>query len=562
MIGLETIRNNIQTALNTNSFGKVFRLYTNDGEFKNAFRDGNDITEYINGICRISTSSLTPLKSLSILTMSVEVEFCIRVDNLEKDNNGNYIEVLNIQALCENFVNSQNGQTITLTEEGKTYVLAVNTEMPIVGVERLITPLGKCMPITLQLFYTMVENGINSNDISLYIGNEEVPYTDLTIDRVFVNTVAQKLIEEVGKTANEQNSVSISFIAPLTNTPLGKDYTNILLDGGNNVAFPVVIDYKTLNKRKEYTMTFSSLKNTSSGIQNVGVQGTLVEVDTNVADYRDLNVGDWVFEKISIYLDYANAFLTIDGFQTGDLYYIDWGDGNTESGNYTGTAIRHNYAQTGKYNVAVFSKDAPIYSIFNQLILPTGDDFTISVESDKPYADGYVKYDLRYSPPKVTLIVNFSQSGTYDNLVFYINNQPYPASADNKQTFEMVEGTRIALTYQKVEDYYKYDISPTAQTLYYTDGQQLVNESSGYPKIEVSYFKDNVWNENVANYLVSSTDKEYSIKTTYQNQEYSFNFTLSDTKLVILSTSTFDPSIEKWGLKFKIWESVIVNSGA
>ena len=71
MIGLETIRNNIQTTLNANQFGKVFRLYTNDGEFKKAFRDGNDITEYINGICRVSNSSLTPLKSLSILTMSV-----------------------------------------------------------------------------------------------------------------------------------------------------------------------------------------------------------------------------------------------------------------------------------------------------------------------------------------------------------------------------------------------------------------------------------------------------------------------------------------------------------
>lgn len=448
MIGLEAIRENIQTALNANKYGKVFRLYTNDGEFTKAFRDGNEITEYINGICRLSNSSLTPLKALSILTMNVEVEFCIRVDNLEKDVNGNYLEVLNVQALCENFVNSQNGQTISVKDGDNTYVLAVNTEMPIVGVERLITSIGRCLPITLRIFYTMVENGVNSGDISLYIGNEEVPYINMTIDRVFVNSVAQKATEEVGRTTNEQNSVNIGFVAPLTNTPLGKDYTDITLDGGNNVAFPVVVNYKSLNKVKGYTMAFSSLKHTSEGVQNVGVQGSLVEVDTSTVNYKELNVGKWKTADIDINLEYADMYLRIIGLDEGE-YFVDWGDG-VEFGTRKPTIdFAHHYTQNGEYTAALFSQEDFIQFVLeNQLKLPaTSSDYTVDVSvSNGAYRDGYVEwYNLSVAPPDVTVTINFNESNTYEIDSLTANGEEITSG----KSFKMPIGTEIILKYHK-----------------------------------------------------------------------------------------------------------------
>lgn len=561
MIGLETIRDNIQTTLNANQFGKVFRLYTNDGEFKKAFRDGNDITEYINGICRVSNSSLTPLKSLSILTMSVEVEFCVRVDNLEKDANGNYIEVLNIQALCENFVNSQNGQTITLTEEDKTYVLAVNTEMPIVGVERLVTPLGKCLPITLQIFYTMVENGVNSSNVSLYIGGEEVPYTDLTIDRVFVNTVAQKATEEVGKTINEQNSVSISFVAPLTTTALGNDYTDIILDGGNNVALPVTIDYKSLNKKANYTMTFSSLKHTSSGVQNVGVQGTLVEVDTNVADFKTLNIGKWSHQNITINKQYADQYVSVS-IPTQGKYFIDWGDDTSETGinsEEESIELSHNYDNSGNYVISVFTQTTIDVSIFiyNKLLLPRSSDFTVVAKvGDEIYQSGsYVKWNINDQAPELTVTITFSGTGTYRIDALTANG----VEITNGEAFKMVAGTKIDLFYSRSEEYYQYNIEPKAQTIVYNNGlEPVIDPVLLGIKIYFSYNNGSGWVENVATVVTPNTSAKTtsSIKTTYEGQEYTLNYTITNTVFEILSTSTFDPSIKLWGLKYNYWEHI------
>lgn len=561
MIGLETIRENIQTTLNANQFGKVFRLYTNDGEFRKAFRDGNDITEYINGICRVSNSSLTPLKSLSILTMNVEVEFCIRVDNLEKDANGNYIEVLNIQALCENFVNSQNGQTITLTEEGKTYVLAVNTEMPIVGVERLVPPLGKRLPITLQIFYTMVENGVNSSNVSLYIGGEEVPYTDLTIDRVFVNTVAQKATEEVGKTINEQNSVSISFVAPLTTTALGKDYTDIILDGGNNVALPVTIDYKSLDKKANYTMTFSSLKHTSSGVQNVGVQGTLVEVDTNVADFKTLNIGKWTFGEAVINKQYADQYVSVS-IPTQGKYFIDWGDDTSETGinsEEESIELSHNYANSGNYVIYIFTQTTIDVSIFiyNRLLLPRSSDFTVVAKvGDEIYQSGsYVKWNINDQAPELTVTITFSETGTYRIDALTANG----VEITNGEAFKMVVGTKIDLFYSRSEEYYQYNIEPKAQTIVYNDGLEPVCDPVTLLfRIYFSYNNGSGWVENVETILIPNTSAKTtsSINTTYEGQEYTLNYTITNTVFEILSTSTFDPSIKLWGLKYNYWEHI------
>ena len=552
MIGLETIRDNIQTTLNANQFGKVFRLYTNDGEFKKAFRDGNDITEYINGICRVSNSSLTPLKSLSILTMSVEVEFCVRVDNLEKDANGNYIEVLNIQALCENFVNSQNGQTITLTEENKTYVLAVNTEMPIVGVERLVTPLGKCLPITLQIFYTMVENGVNSSNVSLYIGGEEVPYTDLTIDRVFVNTVAQKATEEVGKTINEQNSVSISFVAPLTTTALGNDYTDIILDGGNNVALPVTIDYKSLNKKANYTMTFSSLKHTSSGVQNVGVQGTLVEVDTNVADFKTLNIGKWSHQNITINKQYADQYAVVQIINDAN-YYIDWGDDINEIGKTPSTGkptIAHNYTSDGDFVISLFTNPQiyPFFSLENELILPQdNDDFSITAKiGNKQYYSGdYIDWQLGTPAPQLTITVNFNEGASYRIDSLMVNG----VEITNGQSVEITTGIRVDLIYSKSVSSRTSFPNSKPQTVQYALGKELVDNTA----LLSLKLKDGVETASIYTYMDLTNEYQNVTVTTAVGGSQTLNTKISNTTLQILDDSSLSPNVEEYYIKTNYW---------
>ena len=558
MIGLEAIRENIQTALNANQYGKVFRLYTNDGEFTKAFRDGNEITEYINGICRLSNSSLTPLKALSILTMNVEVEFCIRVDNLEKDVNGNYLEVLNVQALCENFVNSQNGQTISVKDGDNTYVLAVNTEMPIVGVERLITSIGRCLPITLRIFYTMVENGVNSGDISLYIGNEEVPYINMTIDRVFVNSVAQKATEEVGRTTNEQNSVNIGFVAPLTNTPLGKDYTDITLDGGNNVAFPVVVNYKSLNKVKGYTMAFSSLKHTSEGVQNVGVQGSLVEVDTSTVNYKELNVGKWKTADININLEYADMYFKIYALDKGVIYFINWGDGKVDFGTSTGLVpgVIHEYKQSGDYNVSIFTTETPIFTLYNELILPeNNEDFTINVTVSNSgyYRNGYVEWDTQFEVPDVTITVNFNESGTYKIDSLTANGKPIT----NGQPFKMSIGTKIELIYSKSTFSRTAFPNSKPQTVEYALGKELVDNTA----LLSLRLKDTVEIQPIRQFNNLTNEYQKVTVTSAVGGSQTLNINISNTTLQILDDSSLSPNIEEYYIETNYWSQIVAPSG-
>ena len=352
MIKAEDLVLSIQNALNSNTYGLNFALFTEDGEFKKAYRSQNITTHYVNGIASVQSSSLTPITGLTILEMSVNITFIVDVELLDKDANGNYVEVLKVLNCLREYAELKNGGITVVNDGENNYTLAQSIMLPQCGVEQQQSYLGRCIPIELSLDYTMVENGINSNNVELYIYGEKIPYTTMTISRVQTGTASQKINEKSAKTSIEQDTINIGLEMPLSNTLFCQKCINDMLKGNKNTAIPVIIRYPTLNflpgdiPEEAYICTYTTLKATQSTIQNVGVALDLTEVNSNVAVYDE----KWNSEEVNVTeLPYYGSVAISKNIPC----IIYWGDGTFRITDGAAT-YEHAYTALGKYTIRWF----------------------------------------------------------------------------------------------------------------------------------------------------------------------------------------------------------------
>ena len=102
---LATIIQNGLNALGSN----VFKVFADMGEFQNYYKadNSNDITKYVNGILEVLSPSILPIKNLQVLTWSTRVTFVLDADMLNKDDDGNFLEVTEIRAVLQKIYGKQ-----------------------------------------------------------------------------------------------------------------------------------------------------------------------------------------------------------------------------------------------------------------------------------------------------------------------------------------------------------------------------------------------------------------------------------------------------------------------
>ena len=117
MIALSTLTKQIQNGLNAIG-NKEFAIFTDVGEFKNAYRgeNSNNITHYINGIMEAMSPTRLPMKNLEVVTQSFRISFVLDIALLNKDKNGEFIEVKEVRAILENYIKGNNGIPYYLTD--------------------------------------------------------------------------------------------------------------------------------------------------------------------------------------------------------------------------------------------------------------------------------------------------------------------------------------------------------------------------------------------------------------------------------------------------------------
>ena len=375
MIALKRFAQFLENNLNSLGMGE-FKIFCDLGDYQNAVRTGNTVTRFKNGVLEMSSNDITPIKNWISAVTSCTLSIAIDVDLKEQNaESGGYYEVEETREALNKLVALKNGQTETFidVEENDsqvTYEVTSYFGSAVVGAVEQASPIGKMVEITLDCFFTYVQNGMNSNDTSISIDSEEIAFVSGEITRVKTAQANQYADDKHINTTNQQNGISIDLRLPYFDSPSGNAIWDDILDcEEQNKGHLVTISNK--NGKRQYFMIFGQNGATLQASKNITLGINLVEGKPELMP----NIGAPMIFEVNAPSNDARLDLgrlgtsSIDDTVSG---FVDWGDGNgiellernhnkNASGQVEITDTVHKYANAGNYVVKLWGNLKDFY---------------------------------------------------------------------------------------------------------------------------------------------------------------------------------------------------------
>lgn len=375
MIALKRFAQFLENNLNSLGMGE-FKIFCDLGDYQNAVRTGNTVTRFKNGVLEMSSNDITPIKNWISAVTSCTLSIVIDVDLKEQNaESGGYYEVEETRDALNKLVALKNGQTETFidVEENDsqvTYEVTSYFGSAVVGAVEQASPIGKMVEITLDCFFTYVQNGMNSNDTSISIDSEEIAFVSGEITRVKTAQANQYADDKHISTTNQQNGISIDLRLPYFDSPSGNAiWDDILACEEQNKGHLVTISNK--NGKRQYFMIFGQNGATLQASKNITLGINLVEGKPELMP----NIGAPMIFEVNAPSNEARLDLgrlgtsSIDDTVSG---FVDWGDGNgiellernhnkNASGQVEITDTVHKYAKAGNYVVKLWGNLKDFY---------------------------------------------------------------------------------------------------------------------------------------------------------------------------------------------------------
>ena len=375
MIALKRFAQFLENNLNSLGMGE-FKIFCDLGDYQNAVRTGNTVTRFRNGVLEMSSNDITPIKNWISAVTSCTLSIVIDVDLKEQNaESGGYYEVEETREALNKLVALKNGQTETFidVEENDsqvTYEVTSYFGSAVVGAVEQASPIGKMVEITLDCFFTYVQNGMNSNDTSISIDSEEIAFVSGEITRVKTAQANQYADDKHINTTNQQNGISIDLRLPYFDSPSGNAiWDDILACEEQNKGHLVTISNK--NGKRQYFMIFGQNGATLQASKNITLGINLVEGKPELMP----NIGAPMIFEVNAPSNDARLDLgrlgtsSIDDTVSG---FIDWGDGSgiellernhnkNANGQVVITDTVHKYAKAGNYVVKLWGNLKDFY---------------------------------------------------------------------------------------------------------------------------------------------------------------------------------------------------------
>ena len=375
MIALKRFAQFLENNLNSLGMGE-FKIFCDLGDYQNAVRTGNTVTRFKNGVLEMSSNDITPIKNWISAVTSCTLSIAIDVDLQERNaESGGYYEVEETREALNKLVALKNGQTETFidVEENDsqvTYEVTSYFGSAVVGAVEQASPIGKMVEITLDCFFTYVQNGMNSNDTSISIDSEEIAFVSGEITRVKTGQASQYANDKHLNTTNQQNGISIDLRLPYFDSPSGNAIWDDILDcEEQNKGHLVTISNK--NGKRQYFMIFGQNGATLQASKNITLGINLVEGKPELMP----NIGAPMTFEVNAPSNEARLDLgrlgtsSIDDTVSG---FVDWGDGNgiellernhnkNASGQVEIADTVHKYANAGNYVVKLWGNLKDFY---------------------------------------------------------------------------------------------------------------------------------------------------------------------------------------------------------
>lgn len=160
-----------------------FRIYTDTGDYKKATRQGNSVTEYINGVFTLAGTEMNYAGAdEQLVALTTELQFLIPVgDDPEMD--GDFKSVSQFRNMVSDAFESSPNKFILTDEDGETYSVTAMYTLPLSGQRAMRTNTGDAFTFTCTLYFAYLKNALNASDVTITIDEEKIPCLEFAFSR-------------------------------------------------------------------------------------------------------------------------------------------------------------------------------------------------------------------------------------------------------------------------------------------------------------------------------------------------------------------------------------------
>ena len=529
MIALNTLTQIIQNGLNAIG-DKEFSIFTDVGEFRNSYRgeNSNNIIRYVNGIMEAMSPTRLPMRNLEVITQSFRIGFVLDISLLNKDENGNFIEVKEIRNILESYIKTSNGIPYYANDsDNKTFEITPTYSGVTVGTAQQLSPIGDVLPMYLDFSCVFVQGGTNTNTVEFIINGENMFFENYKMSRVRVAETNMFANEKNSKTLIQSNGVSLHLTMPLLNSNQSLAIEDDVYNGEMNKA--VCVERYRANAIKPYNayiMIYGNNDESGEIGRNVGQSIDFVEGKADELNYSDL------WSSTQAVVD-NNLIYNLTLIPTSKTIVVFWGDGESSkvNSNYGEIeTISHNYKKQGNYTIRQYCYDKLINFYYS-----------INGEEKQPIEPQIVNGKYRF---EIYLKENETLSLDLNNYNFYnfINEVKNP---NKNYIFEYdIENNTVEIIQQPIQLVYKSLIQVDTVTNDKTQGSITISSLKGITQNLVGGGIDAGGADTpggdyeiIGNKIISKINGYYA--EAVPNENYSFN------KFDLTYTRQEDPFINK-----------------
>ena len=297
MISLDYLKDWLQKKLNQGlpDDTELFEIYSDIGDIEPSQRSLNTVYKPRYGILKIISSNVAPIGSLRIYELVATCEILVNVDRMKRtDSVAEYEPVKKVREIIDNLAISASAKAEPAKIDGTTYSMIPVFTLGSLGSFNFVTSaLGKVVPISFNVQLSVIENGINSSDMEVYLDGTQLFVTKVS-ETMAVSTEGQTHLEdneEASGSADGKRSVflvqetryGIDFVTPLTTSPICKRFLDVMHNGADNTVYTLTVKYKGIEGAEYvHSVIIPSVSLSSEIPNNIGLNVSLVEADTNI----------------------------------------------------------------------------------------------------------------------------------------------------------------------------------------------------------------------------------------------------------------------------------------
>ena len=303
--------------------GYIFSVVPDIRQFKRAERTGNNVLSYINCLLTSEPSANGTSNGLELLVENFNLQIIVPTEKIRSSledvpesvtANGVFVFVESIKAIVNDYFKINKIESYTDASSGKTYEAGMGYTISRTGDSGNLPIIGEYVPFYVYININLVQNGINSKDVTLEMDGEAVPFQVLTPNRAGEKSIAVYSDNTAAaKTITTSSTIAFDVALPATTGTVTQQFNKYLLNGTPNLIHFIRFQFgKDSSMSKYYLMGYGDVSTQIQGVKNAGLTLPLVEVGFepdlfNLPEYMQIYKIALSFPHSSVSFNVANV---------------------------------------------------------------------------------------------------------------------------------------------------------------------------------------------------------------------------------------------------------------